>query len=81
MKTKEELAALKEEVEAMNKKLAELTEEELKQVVGGKAVTIATTLGGASNPFDVPSDEKQYENHIYTPETEEEARKKFLDRG
>ena len=35
MKTKEELNAIKEEVEAMNKKLAELTEEELKQVSGG----------------------------------------------
>ena len=35
MKTKEELNILKEEVETMNKKLAELTEEELKQVAGG----------------------------------------------
>ena len=36
MKTKEELKALKEEVEALNsKKLAELSEDELKQVAGG----------------------------------------------
>ena len=35
MKTKEELNALKEEVETVNKKLAELTEEELEQVSGG----------------------------------------------
>ena len=35
MKTKEELNALKEEVEALNKKLDELTEEELAEVVGG----------------------------------------------
>ena len=35
MKTKEELNALKEEVEALNKKLAELTEDELAQVSGG----------------------------------------------
>ena len=35
MKTKEELNAIKEEVETLNKKLAELTEDELKQVVGG----------------------------------------------
>ena len=35
MKTKEELNALKEEVEALNKNLAELTEEELAQVSGG----------------------------------------------
>ena len=35
MKTKEELNALKNEVETLNKKLAELTEEELAQVSGG----------------------------------------------
>ena len=35
MKTAEELNALKEEVENLNKKLAELTEEELKHVTGG----------------------------------------------
>ena len=35
MKTKEELNALKNEVETLNKKLAELTEDELKQVTGG----------------------------------------------
>ena len=35
MKTKEELNALKKEVETLNKKLAELNEEELEQVVGG----------------------------------------------
>ena len=35
MKSKEELNALKEEVETLNKKLAELTNEELEQVTGG----------------------------------------------
>ena len=35
MKTAEELNALKNEVEALNKKLAELSEEELAQVTGG----------------------------------------------
>ena len=35
MKTKEELKEIKEEVETLNKKLAELTEEELAQVSGG----------------------------------------------
>ena len=35
MKTKEELNALKEEVEALTQKLTELTGEELAQVVGG----------------------------------------------
>ena len=34
MKTKEELNKLKEEVETLSKKLAELTEEELGQVTG-----------------------------------------------
>lgn len=35
MKTKEELSALKEEVKTLNKKLAQLNEEELEQVSGG----------------------------------------------
>ena len=35
MKTKEELNTLKEEAETLNKKLAELTEEDLAQVSGG----------------------------------------------
>ena len=39
-KTKEELNALKEEVEAVNEKLQELTEEEIAQVNGGVGPTI-----------------------------------------
>ena len=35
MKTKEELNALKNEVKSLNKKLAELSEDELKEVTGG----------------------------------------------
>ncbi len=35
MKTKEELNAIKNEVEALNKKVAELSEDELKMVSGG----------------------------------------------
>ena len=35
MKSKEELDALKEEVDNLNKKLAELSEDELKEVAGG----------------------------------------------
>ena len=35
MKTKEELTALKEEIESVNKKLAELSEGELQSVTGG----------------------------------------------
>ena len=37
MKTKEELNKLKEEVEAVNEKLAELTPEEIAQISGGLA--------------------------------------------
>ena len=37
MKTAEELDALTRELEALNKKLAELSEEELEQVAGGDA--------------------------------------------
>ena len=44
MKTKEELNALKEEVETLNKKLAELTEEELEQVSGGGPKLIPSPL-------------------------------------
>ena len=40
MKTKEELAALKEECENMGKRLAELSEDELKQVAGGMKVAV-----------------------------------------
>ena len=35
MKTPEELKTIKKEVESLNKKLAELTDEELAQVTGG----------------------------------------------
>ena len=41
MKTPEELNVLKEEIETLNKKLPELTKEELAQVTGGEgAVTL-----------------------------------------
>lgn len=35
MKTPEELKAIKEELEAVTKKMSELTEDEMKQVMGG----------------------------------------------
>ena len=46
-KSKEELNAIKEEVETVNKKLHELTEEELAQVTGGskKADIISIATG------------------------------------
>ena len=45
MKTKEELNALKEEVETLSKKLHELTEEELAQVCGGMETFICPYCG------------------------------------
>ena len=45
MKTAEELNALKKEVETLNKKLAELTEEELTQVAGGMETFICPYCG------------------------------------
>ena len=45
MKTKEELNALKEKVEALNKKLAELSEDELKQVVAGASGCVDSLRG------------------------------------
>ena len=51
-KSKEELNKLKEEVEAVNEKLRELTEEELEQVTGGFfADPNAVKLPGSSNSW------------------------------
>ena len=58
MKTKEELNALKEEVEALNKKLAELTEEEFTQVSGGielPGIRNADQLHESKFPYIKPS--------------------------
>ena len=55
MKTKEELNALKEEAEAVNKKLHELTEEELAQVSGGGLERVLLFTKGAS---EVPGRER-----------------------
>ena len=46
MKTKQELNALKEEVETVSKKLHELTEEELAQVSGGGELPGGPTFDG-----------------------------------
>ena len=45
MKTKEELDVLKKDVEALNQKLAELNEEELKQVIGATAGPLVMSRG------------------------------------
>ena len=48
MKTKEELNALKEEVNSVNEKLKELTPEELEQVTGGATgPKVAGVIGSA----------------------------------
>ena len=56
MKTKEELNAIREEMEALNQKLAELTEEELTQVSGGVSggeyTTTATFTCTSNRDFD-----------------------------
>ena len=44
-KTKEELDALKEEVETVNEKLQKLTPEELEQVNGGKGNIVDMAVG------------------------------------
>ena len=60
MKTKEELTALKKEVEALNKKLAELSEDELAVVTGGAETFIIP--GGGSGPYE----QNYYHNGINT---------------
>ena len=62
MKTKEELNALKEEAEAVSKKLSELTNEELSQVTGGRVLgdeprgTINPEVDYCNNYFYDPID-------------------------
>ena len=78
MKTKEELNALKEEVKALNRKLSELNEDELAQVCGGRAAAIF--MGSVELPtftIDDLSGDKQYEFNVYTPESVDEAKRRF----
>ena len=60
MKTKEELNALKEEVETLSKKLHELTPEELEKVVGGiiLSATFKCPICGATKVKTVNSDSR-----------------------
>ena len=51
MKSKEELDALKEEVEAVNEKLQELTPEELEQVTGVGSATLEVASEAAHAIF------------------------------
>ena len=54
MKTPEELNALKDEVETVSRKLAELTEEEAEQVTGGDlpGVDSGNHAAGTGDGFD-----------------------------
>ena len=52
MKTKEELNALKNEVETLNKELAELSEDEMAQVTGGQSNDPLFIVDGQSKPND-----------------------------
>ena len=53
MKSKEELDALKEEINKVNEKICELTPEELEQVTGGEAPSILTKLDLEPGDFEV----------------------------
>ena len=53
MKTKEELDALKNEVKDMNAKLAELNEDELKEVAGGVALGSEGKEGSTAFGFPI----------------------------
>ena len=59
MKTKEELNALKEEVETVSRKLHELTEEELAQVSGGFGVATVEPYVETTPDFE-PSEGSGY---------------------
>ena len=53
MKTKEELNEIKEEVEALNEKLQELTEEEIAQVSGGLSTHALAVASHISKMKDI----------------------------
>lgn len=77
MKTKEELNAIKNEVDNLGKKLAALNDEELEQVTGGLGsmphiqpdekyvMTLGVRPDGGVD-FNQDFDTKQYEIHVYS---------------
>ena len=65
MKTKEELNALKEEVENVNRKLHELSEEELELVNGGFENLIKTIVGLATQKI-INNDQQLADRYFYT---------------
>lgn len=80
-KTQEELNTLKEEVEKLNEKLVELTEEELKLVIGGVTVPFASPKQEGGNPyseyFDVDNTTQQMDIHIYKNTTNDDFKSKY----
>lgn len=60
-KTKEELQQLKNRYESLNKELKELTEEELRQVIGGFANVELEQAGNNYNNFMQSQEEAQQE--------------------
>lgn len=64
MKTKEELASLREEVETLNRKLAELTEEELEQISGGFIPPLPVRSSGDERAFNGTSDGSSHVVHL-----------------
>ena len=67
MKTKEELNALKEEVETLHGKLKELTEEELKFVAGGEFGEDEGRFVWPRQPDKILPDDGSVPNVIFTP--------------
>lgn len=77
MKNKEELNALKNEVKTLNAKLAELTEDELKEVTGGAFPEIPEMTGdytpvwhSESTEIEGPTSVGEY-NAVFTPKDKE----------
>ena len=75
MKTKEELNALKEEVETLNKKLHELTDEELAQVAGGVLLYEPADGAETSRGKDTGKDSGKTEDKKNTGENTSETHK------
>ena len=65
MKTKDELNAIKKEVEEMGRKLAELTEDELRQVTGGTFALPDMLKKEGVMTFTPPTNDTIHNFHVY----------------
>ena len=68
MKTKEELNAIRSEVEALGRKLCELTEEELQQISGGFDMPPIQEDEKYVMSFTPPANDTIYNFHVYGEE-------------